>query len=397
MPKYKQNFRQLDGDPLPRYVHPIVGRDGLVRTYFRRGDEKGTIHGALLRGAGRVQLSPKWWDEYNALKHRQPLPGATEDEIVAAGGIVPGSWDALIAHFTTQSPKWLVIRPVTQRRYRRHHMLISKLLGPLKVAKTLDAIQPLIHKKQFGDAATGTEAAPMEAKALRTVFHILCEHARRQPLAWIATNPVADIEKPKTKNKDGLHTCTEAEVAAWRRAHPDYASDVRAFFEMGLAWGARASDLLTLGWSNIAEGVICFTPNKTRESTGAIVHLEVRGEHLEAVLAARPQGQTYFFQKPPAGSNQYARGNVVTLKPEARSYSWLKDQFPKWRAEAGVEKVIPHSLRKLFATRMANAGASLTDIADALGDTEESAKIYVAKRDKKQGAQRAQRFVDAAA
>jgi hypothetical protein len=75
----KTTFRQVDGDPLPRYVHPIVDRYGVLRTYFRRGDEKGTIHGATLRAGGRLQLSARWWDEYNALKHRQPLPDADDD------------------------------------------------------------------------------------------------------------------------------------------------------------------------------------------------------------------------------------------------------------------------------------------------------------------------------
>lgn len=405
MAKYKIRFQTVEGGPLPVHVHPQVVK-GRFYTHFngpnfvpaKRGE--GSIKGATLLRSGRVQLSQGWWDSYYALLRGAPLP---ETAAVEPGRVVPGSWEALINHYKAHSTKWLTAGPTTQSNYRPYHDSIIRAMGRLQVAKTLDAIEPHIHAKQFGVAGK-VEAAPMAAKDLRTVFNMLCEHARTK-LKWIAVNPVRDIEKPKSANKDGLHTWTESEVAFWRRAFPDYASDARAILEIDLAFGARASDLLQLGFKNITGDEISFQPKKTKQSTGRWVHLEASenvrdGEHLMAVLAARNPDQRYFFQQPPKGFNQYSAGSPgVTSLPLPRSYTWLTKEWGKWRAQVaalpgapdGIAQCTPHGLRKCFATRMADAGASLTDIADALGDTEESARIYVKARNSRKGAKRAQR------
>jgi hypothetical protein len=117
---------------------------------------------------------------------------------------------------------------------------------------------------------------------------------------------VRDIKKPKSKNKDGHHTWALDEVAGWREAFPVLNADgspciARRFLEMEIAWGARASDLLQLGWKNVDSGVVSFTPTKTRTSTGKVAHLDAteqngnNGEHLAGVLAHCPKSETFFF------------------------------------------------------------------------------------------------------
>jgi integrase len=306
-----------------------------------------------------------------------------------------------MAHYTTCSRQWLALKESTRGGYRPYHLLISTVLGRHRVAKTAPAtIEALIQKKEFGTKGH-SEPAPGAARQLRTTFGLLCEHARRQ-LKWISVNPIPDIDKPRPKNKQGWHTWSESQVNAWRLAFPDPASDARCFLEMGLAWGARAGDLCRLGFKDIEDGVLSFTPEKTETSTGAEVNLPVKGQHLLAVLAHRSQTQRYFFQQPPRGSNQYTGDKLVALKPAPWSYTRLRKSFVEWRAAAGLpdmgdDRCVIHGLRKLFATRMSNAGVSLQDIADALGDTEESAKIYIARRDKRKGAARGVNAVSEAA
>ena len=113
------------------------------------------------------------------------------------------------------------------------------------------------------------------AVQLHRVFGLLFEHARLS-LKWVGVNPVRDIKKPKSKNKDGHHTWTKEEVSAWRKAFPVVNPDgtpcmARRFLELALAWGARASDLLQLGWKNVDGGVVSFVPSKTRISTGKVL------------------------------------------------------------------------------------------------------------------------------
>jgi integrase len=231
---------------------------------------------------------------------------------------------------------------------------------------------------------------------LHRVFGLLFEHARRD-LHWIEVNLARDIAKPKSKNKNGHHTLSDAEVEKLRTAHPDYASDERTFLEIGIAWGPRAGDLCQLGWKNIEHGLISFTPEKTRHSTGAEVTLPVTGEHVAAVLAQRSKTDTFFFQQPPKGSNQYNRDKLVALNPKPWDYSRARKMWKEMRERAGIgDEPTIHSMRKAFATRMANKGANPQDIADALGDTLASAMIYTKKRDKRAGAARAIQLVEVA-
>lgn len=401
--KYKTSFVQLDGSPLPLYTHPTLVH-GVLRIYYRHPAVKlargeGTIKGAILRAGGKVELSRAWWDKYQNLRYGTRLPDA-DDAAVEPGGIVPGSWDALIAHFEHNSAQWRRNKASTKAGTRIYLKKIGEAFGPYKVAKTTAvAIKTLIDRKEFGDPATGTKPAPSGARLLRTTFHMLCEHARKPPLSWIATNPIADIDKPRSTNPKGHRTWLESEVNAWRLAFPDPASDARRFLEIGLAFGARAGDLMSLGWKNIEDGVLSFTPEKTERSTSAEVHLEVRGSNLLAVLAHCPKNQTYFFEQPPAGFNQWTDpAKLVALRAKPWSYTRLRKSFAGWRSDAGLaDHCVIHGLRKLFATRMANAGASVQDIADALGDTVESAQIYIQARDRRKGAARGQRLVHEAA
>jgi integrase len=404
MPKYRTTFRTVTGEPFaPLHVQAMIDRTGKLRTYWRGPGDRCAINGArLLRMVPNaeqptwiVDASAKWWDQYFALRHGTPLPVEDGVEpVIEKGGLIVGSWDQLIALYKTDNTGWLAMGKSTRDGYVPYQNTISRILGSHKVAKTeARHVKDLITKKQFGDPNATQEKErqplPMAAKMLRTVFGLLYEHARLE-LRWIEINPVRDIKKPKSANKDGHHTLTEAEVDALRRAHPDYASDERAFLEIGIAWGARASDLCGLGFKNIAADFVTFKPEKTQNSTGAVVTLPVAGEHLLAVFDARSQTDKFFFQQPPKGSNQYNRHKLVDLNPRCWDYTRARKMWQEMRERAGIgDDAVIHSMRKLFATRMAEAGTSLTDIADALGDTEESAKIYVAKRNKKAGAARA--------
>jgi len=407
MKHYKSTFRLTNGEPFPpRHVNAKIDPSGVLRAYWRGpGYEElprgaATIPGVrLLRmvqntvhPAWVVEVTARFWDTYRWLRHGGPQPAANGAEpVVGKGGLVPGSWDALISHYKAHSRSWNEDKSAkTQKGYDTYLNLISRVLGPHKVAKTRqEDIEALIATKRT-DRNGG-------AKQLRTTLAMLCEHARKAPLKWIEANPVRDIAKPKSKNKLGLHTLTEAEVETVRRAYPDHASDERALLEIGVAFGPRAGDLCRLGWKNIANGVISFMPDKTEESTGAEVVLPVEGEHLLAVLAHRSKTDTYFFQQPPKGSNQWNRHKIVVFKHAPWDYTRARKTWKAMRELAGIgDKPTLHSMRKCFATRMANAGANPQDIADALGDTLESAMIYTRLRDKRAGSARAFRAALAA-
>lgn len=414
MPSYKTKFKTTRGEVFPPLnVQAQIVKGKLYCMYrgpkaIGRTAAERSLKGARLTArVGIVEVSQAFWNQYLALEHCQAIPVADGAEaVVEAGGLVPRSWDALILDFKQNDLAWKKAKPSTHENYENDFAKISKNLGSCKVAKTTGAhVEALIVKLWFGDA-TSTVAKERDprwgaAKELRKTFSRLYEHARKK-LNWVEVNPVPDIEKPTTLNKEGHHTLTEREVQLLREAHPDDASDERAFLEMGITWGPRVSDLLLLGFDNILNGAIRFTPIKTENSTGAEVNLQFEGvpgnEHLMRVLAARRQSDKFFFQAPPKGSNQWNRHKIVDLNPKPWGY---RRAWEMWRAmceHAGIgDEPVIHSMRKLFATRMANTGASAIEIGDALGDTPESAMVYIRKRNKGANASKALRAALAAA
>jgi integrase len=399
MPKYRSTFQQPDGTPFaPLYVNVKID-GGVLRAYWRgpgyRDLPRGgaTIPGVRLLRTGRIEASAKFWDRYNWLRYGKRPPDADDLETAnEPGAIVSESWDALIAHYRLHNAPY---RRLGKKARHDRDIVLHKIgmnLGGKKVAKAeLRHLKELLDKIEFGDPTAkerkAREPRPSAAIAYRLVFGMLFDHART-PLGWVQANPIRDIEKAKRPNKDGLATLTEASVRALRAAYPDYASDERALLELGCGWGARAGDLLSLGWKNVEDGMITFCPTKTKESTGAVVTLPVEGEHLLAVLAHRPKAARYFFQAPPKGSNQWNQDWVVELNPKCWGYRRAWELWKGMRETAGITDtdVTLHSMRKYFACRMIDNGARVQGVADALGDTLESAQIYFAKRDKVKGA-----------
>jgi integrase len=398
MRKYRSTFRQANGDPFPpQYVHPVIKR-GVLHTYWRRGGHSETIKGAKLCAGRVVVLSQDWWDSYFALKHGGSQPKRDEEPSNNAdpSRVIPKSWDALIADYKATNRGWLKMEPSTRSRYTTYLDIIGETLGKLNVAKTTRAIEPMITKKEFGDPRDpDSEPFPMGARQLRQAFSLLCGHAEK--LGWIESNPVAKIAKPKTANPDGHDIWPDAEIAIWRETFPYQNADgtpciPRRFLEMEIAWGARASDLLQLGWKDIKNGILGFTPRKTCKSTGKKVHLDAtdqnlnNGEHLAAVLALCPKTETFFFQKPPRGFNQHTKDKIVALKAEPWSYTRLQKSVREWcgaRYTNIGDDFSAHGLRKTFATMIAERTGKVLIVAAALGDTPESAMIYIKKRDER--------------
>lgn len=64
---------------------------------------------------------------------RCPRDGA--EPVVEEGGLVPGSWDALIMHYKAHNTGWAKIKPKTQGGYLIYHDYISRTIGSRIVAK----------------------------------------------------------------------------------------------------------------------------------------------------------------------------------------------------------------------------------------------------------------------
>lgn len=342
----------------PPYIQFFRDRFNRPVCYFRRGSVR-----VRLRAA---PYSDAWWDEYTAARSGSPLPPDSPPE---KGRNRPGSWNALIASYEG-SAAFINRKPKTHSNYRIFLNNIGATWGDASVRDTPAAK----IAKWIGDKSI---EAPGSARNLWTVFSVLCKHAVE--LGWRPDNPVRNIAKPKLRNPEGYETVDEVSVARWRKRHAGN-FDAMWMLEGLLGTGARGrSDFRLLGWKDIADGKLQFRPVKTSESTGAWVRLPLRDKHLQAALATRARDQTYFLQQ--------ANGEPWDETRFAKSYRrWAIEAG--WPMKPGRKPGDPpqlaykmHSLRKLFATRMANKGASITQIAAALGDTPESVRHYIKTRD----------------
>ena len=195
---------------------------------------------------------------------------------------------------------------------------------------------------------------------------------------WVKKNVAADVKSLKY-SKEGFHTWTEDEVAAYEKRHPT-GTMARLALDLLLFTGARRSDTVKLGPKHLtqsknaesgnAEPWIDFKPNKTAKSTGKELSLPLL-DVLRASLAATPHGLATFLVT--THGKPFASG--------ASFGNWFKDRV----TEAGLPgECMPHGLRKVGAVRAAHAGATDQQLMAIFGwATPKLASLYVEKANQK--------------
>lgn len=161
----------------------------------------------------------------------------------------------------------------------------------------------------------------------------------------------------------------------------------RLAFDLILFSGVRVSCLHELAPENLRAGWLCWVEAKGRDSRALKRRAKgnkrrewkVHGE-LAASIAATPHGLTRFI-----------------LREDGQPYhsaARLSEAIRKWLQKAGVARSA-HSLRKLGAVTLADAGADLLVIRDYLGHTSFSeAEVYIRNRDKRRASARAIELMD---
>jgi integrase len=188
----------------------------------------------------------------------------------------------------------------------------------------------------------GKRATPNAANNLRKMLHHLLDHAIT--LGMITTNPVKLTRGFKIKG-DGFHTWTEAEVARYIERHPAGTKAHLALMLM-LYTGQRRSDVIRLGWQHIRGDKIAVRQQKTDTP----LLLPVAPELAQA-LDHVPRTNLTFLLNAHGAPFEQGFGN------------WFRDRCN----EAGLPQCSAHGLRKLAATRMANAGCTERELMAVFG------------------------------
>ena len=207
---------------------------------------------------------------------------------------------------------------------------------------------------------------PGQAQHFLNAMRALFRWALKMQL--IKVDPTAGIEAPARRRDAGIRPWTEEDVAA-------YESDGRSERGNAYGWtcllytGLRRGDAVRLGRQHVRDGIATI---KT-EKTGTIVTIPILPV-LAETLAAGPCGDLSFI----AG----ARGQPMAKQ----SFS---NEFAIACRAAGVPGSA-HGVRKIAATRAANAGATVAELEAIFGwSGGKMASLYTSAADRQRLAERA--------
>jgi integrase len=249
-----------------------------------------------------------------------------------------GSLRALcVAYFASAECKRL------EPRTRHVRRLILDKLCDLHGDKPAELME-VRHVRQIRDARTDApEAANGIVKALRAVFR----HGMLSDL--VSHNPARDVEYLRI-GSEGFHTWTAAEVQQFEAHHP-IGTNARLALALLLYTGQRRSDVVRLGPQHVRGGWLTFTQYKNRNRKPVSLSLPIVPE-LQRVIDATPRGALAF---------------LVTERGTPYSSDGFGNSFRAWCRQAGLPHCSAHGLRKAAASRLAELGASIHEIAAVTG------------------------------
>ncbi len=256
----------------------------------------------------------------------------------------PGSIDALLAAYR-RSPEWLALRPASRSTYSTYLRIVDARGSIAVSAITRRALLDL------RDAIAATRGPGAANGFINTATSLFRWAAERE---WIAASPAERI-----KRLAGGHITpwTEADLA---RALATLEEPYRRVVVLAAHTGQRRGDLCRLAWTSYDGRRLRLVQGKTGTPLVLPVHEDLRRE-LDAWRTE-------------------ARDSLLILTPP-RAGAWqpnhLSEAMQRALTAAGLPGLSVHGLRKLAATRLAEAGCSLHEICAVLGwQTLSMAQLY---------------------
>lgn len=299
-----------------RYVHEFVDNRGKRRRYFRRWGTKTPLPGE----PGTVEFAKAY---ERALARPQSDFGAK---------VASGSFDALaVAYY--RSPRYLALTETSRREVKAHIERVRTGHGekPVVRIERRHILNLIAARVEAGHPA----AANRLLKVLRMLMRFAVELGMRRD------DPTAGIKRVPIKS-DGYHTWTEDEIGQFEKRWPNGSRERLALYLM-LFTALRRGDATRLKWTDVVGGVVMVTQGKT----GGRLALPVHPRLADELAVASRNGHTIL-------ATTYGKPFSVN-----GFYNWFADAAK----EAGLPKgCSPHGLRKAACRRLAEAGATASEI-----------------------------------
>lgn len=302
----------------PPYLSREVTRHGNAVWYVRRDGK-------------RTRLRSKYGTPEFEAEYQAALAGRAKRD---KSGPVSGSVAWLIARYRETSV-WQRLSSATKRQRENILRQVIGSAGDQPFAKiTLATITAGRDRR----AVTPFQARHF-LNTLRGLFRWALE------AGMVKADPTVGVRNPARPKGDGFIPWTEEHVAAYEKRWP-IGRRQRVWLDVLLYTGLRRGDAVRLGRQHVRDGVATI---KT-EKTGTIVALPILPV-LAETLAAGPCGDLTFI----AGES----GNPLT-----------KESFGNLFRDACRAAGVPgsaHGVRKIAATRAANAGATVAQLEAIFG------------------------------
>lgn len=304
---------------LPKRVSEYRDRHGTLRVRYRR-------QGCATYYFKAKVFSRDFWAEYEACENGTAAPPV----VPGRDRIIPGSVADLITRYYGSSD-WLGGMSEATRHVAR------RIIDKMRVALGDDPVAAINYARC--QAILGRMAdRPHAHNRFRKLMKRVWDEGVRHGLA--SSNPWA-LTKPARESSPGFHTWTEDEIAAFQAVWP-IGSKPRLALELMLLTAQRGGDVRTLGPQHRKGDVLVLTQSKTR----AALKLEIVPA-LAAVLDATPSGHLAF---------------IVTEQGQPFTPRGFGQWFARACDAAGLPHCRAHGLRKAAARRLAEGGATVSQI-----------------------------------
>jgi len=313
-------------DTMPKNLPPFVSRErsrhGKVNYYFRRGH-------------GKRDRLPDLYD-----------PGFDAAYMVALTGGV-GAAKPRTPRATSESLEWLI------DRYRRSTSFTNLAPSTQKqrenilkgvIAKSGGKPYKAITKATIAKGIENRAATPGTATTFRKTMSGLFKWA--VDMGMVPEDPTIGVRVPKPqKGSAGFPAWTDVDVAKYHERWP-LGTRERVWMDVLLYTGLRRGDASMLGRQHIKDGVATMKTEKTATEVTIPIHPALR-----ATLDVGPTGDMHF---------------IVGLNGKPLVKESFGNMFREACRAAGVEKSA-HGLRKIAATRAAEAGATVNELEAMFG------------------------------
>ena len=324
------------------YIHQFRDRHGRIRRYVRR---KGTPHTPLPGKPG----SKEFMDAYHQALESEPKPPPSR--------YGTGSIGALWTDYC-RSVAYVNLSPSSRKTYR---MVMASLLahhGHRSVrGMRREHVRSIVE--HIGNAA------PAMGNLTIAVIRLLLSFAVEN--GWRTDNPALKIKKYKTGTH---HSWTDQELSSYEGRWP-LGTRERLAFDLLLYTGQRGGDVISMKRSDLAQGVLSLTQQKT----GTALRIPIHPALDRSLKAYAPKGMHLIGD---IHGRPIKRGTLTRLIRVAVKAAGLP------------ERCVAHGLRKAVLRRLAEGGASEKMLAAVSGHkSTRELQRYTAEANQAQLAQQA--------